>query len=122
MKPLYSDNDVKTQAQQHNFKALSQNQESTTAMEIRLLSEVEKVWIIYDVDESGELEYDEIKSYLKEMAFPHLEIADSELRAVFDTIDVDNSGSIDKSELLDFIRKLVQKHQNLNFKQNIDPN
>ena len=35
-----------------------------------MLAEVEKIWIIYDIDDSGELELDEIEEYLKKMAFP----------------------------------------------------
>ena len=34
--------------------------ESQLSRDIRVLSEVEKIWILYDLDESGYLEFDEI--------------------------------------------------------------
>ena len=43
---------------------------------IKVLAEVEKIWILYDLDENGTLEYGEIELYLKEMAYPHLDLTD----------------------------------------------
>ena len=61
------------------------------------------MWILYDLDASGCLEYEEIEQYLKEMAFPHLDHTDDQLKEIFDSIDVDGSNSIDKEELYLFI-------------------
>ena len=46
--------------------------ETELSRQIKVLAEVEKIWIIYDVDRNGTLELDEIKEYLKCMAFPAL--------------------------------------------------
>ena len=37
-------------------------------MDIKILAEVEKIWIIYDVDNSGLLDRDEVYEYIKQMA------------------------------------------------------
>ena len=45
-------------------------------MEIKAVAEVEKIWILYDLDNNGELDFIETKAYLKEMAYPYLSIPD----------------------------------------------
>ena len=73
---------------------------------VKVISEVEKVWLIYDLDENGDLDFEEISEYLKERAFPHLSLNDEELKALWDKIDADGSGSIDKQEMAAFIHSL----------------
>ena len=51
--------------------------QSSISRQIKVLSEVEKIWILYDLDENGTLEYGEIELYLKEMAYPHLNLTDN---------------------------------------------
>ena len=70
--------------------------ETDVSREIKVLAEVEKIWIIFDIDDSGELEIDEVKEYLKKMAFPHLNIHEEDVQSLFDEIDTDKSGTIDK--------------------------
>ena len=41
------------------------------------MAEVEKIWIWYDLDDNGDLDYEEILGYLKERAYPHLSLEDS---------------------------------------------
>ena len=53
--------------------------ETDVSREIKVLAEVEKIWIIFDIDDSGELEIDEVKEYLKKMAFPHLNIHEEDV-------------------------------------------
>ena len=50
--------------------------ESPLAREIKILAEVEKIWILYDLDFNDSLDYEEVKLYLKEMAYPHLTLSD----------------------------------------------
>ena len=40
--------------------------------DIKVACEVEKIWIMYDRDNNGTLDFDEIVDYLKERAYPHL--------------------------------------------------
>ena len=51
---------------------------------IKVACEVEKVWILYDRDNNGTLDFDEIVDYLKERAYPHLELTDQQLRSIMD--------------------------------------
>ena len=49
--------------------------ESKVSRDIRIMAEVEKIWIMYDLDNNGTLEFDEIQQYLQQMAFPHLTLS-----------------------------------------------
>ena len=42
--------------------------QSKVSMQIKVLSEVEKMWIIYDGDNSGSVDYDEIVHYLRDIS------------------------------------------------------
>ena len=61
-----------------NFQAIYETRNSINSVEtrisreIRVLAEVEKIWIQYDMDDNGELDYNEVSNYLQERAFPHL--------------------------------------------------
>ena len=45
--------------------------DTDVSMEIKILSEVEKIWINFDLDQNGTLEYSEVCKYLKERC-PHI--------------------------------------------------
>ena len=85
-------------------------------MEIKLLSEVEKIWIIYDVDNSGLLERNEVHDYIKQMAQPSVDLAEKQIDEIYNLIDTDGDGSIDKKEMETFLRILMVTHQKLSFK------
>ena len=44
-----------------NFYQDQGYKESKTSRDIRIMAEVEKIWILYDLDANGELDYEEIK-------------------------------------------------------------
>ena len=83
------------------------NKESDLSREIKIICEVEKIWIIYDVDCSGELDVDEIMEYLEEMAFPKLNLSLKQAKKIFRHIDTDKSGTINKEEMTDFLTHLM---------------
>jgi hypothetical protein len=39
---------------------------SDISRQIKLYAEVERIWLLYDIDENGYLDYDEIELYLAE--------------------------------------------------------
>lgn len=41
--------------------------ETPVSMGIKILSEVEKIWILYDADNNGTLDQEEIQDYVKQM-------------------------------------------------------
>ena len=47
--------------------------------EVRILAETEKIWILYDQDDNGALDFEEIELYLKEMAYPNITLSDDQL-------------------------------------------
>ena len=80
-------------------------------MEIKAVAEVEKIWILYDLDNNGELDFTETKAYLKEMAYPYFSITDEKLDEIFRSIDCDGSGTIDKKEMKLFVQKLMREQK-----------
>ena len=84
------------------------------------MAEVEKIWIVYDLDENGVLDYEEISLYLKKTAYPNLNLTDDHLKAMFDHIDLDGNGTIDKHEMERFLTMLIQEQKDLIFRQNGD--
>lgn len=94
-----------------------QNQlETDISREIKLLAEVEKIWILYDLDKNGKLDIKEIKDYINTMAVPSLVLSDSELTSVFNKIDTDGDGYIDKKEMESFLKVMMFLQQNLHFR------
>lgn len=72
-----------------------------------MLSEVEKAWIIFDLDNSGFLDKEEVKDYIKYMAGPLLKLTDDQIDNVYNLIDTDNDGQIDKSEMCIFLKAMM---------------
>ena len=90
--------------------------ESELSREIKVLAEVEKIWILYDVDGNGLIDKAEISEYLRHMAQPKLELTDEEINQVFEVIDVDCDDQIDKEEMECFFKVLMIMQNNLSFK------
>ena len=78
-------------------------------MEIKAIAEVEKIWILYDLNESGELDFDETKDYLTERAYAYKKLSDDQLHAIFVSIDYDHSGTIDKTKMKLFVKRLMKE-------------
>ena len=79
------------------------------SLEIKVMCEVEKIWIIYDRDDNRTLDFEEVIDYLKERAYPHLSLSIEELRSIMETIDIDGNGTIDKAEMGTFLHKVLSK-------------
>mmetsp|Transcript_9702 Transcript_9702/g.16333 ORF Transcript_9702/g.16333 Transcript_9702/m.16333 type:complete len:113 (-) Transcript_9702:284-622(-) len=99
------------------FKDVETIKETKTSRDIRILSEVEKIWILYDLDMNGSLELEEIQQYLREMAFPHLTLSDDQVQKLFDSIDENGDREVTKEEMGLFIGKLIEQQKNLSFKK-----
>ena len=79
------------------------------------MCEVEKIWIINDVDNNGELDFAEIKDYLQQMV-SGIEYSADLLEDIFIDIDKDGSGTIDKKEMFNFLKILMSMQNSLVFK------
>ena len=75
-------------------------------MDARQLKMINQIWAKYDIDHSGELEFREIKRYVKDSIGI---IPDEVFLHIFNNFDQDNSGAIGKSEMLDFIDMLTKE-------------
>ena len=71
------------------------------------MAETEKIWILYDQDDNGALDFEEVESYLKEMAYPHLTLTDENLQELFARIDIDGDKTISKDEMNVFIGSVL---------------
>ena len=90
--------------------------ESMVSKEIKVIAEVEKMWILYDIDNSGSIELQECTHYLNEMAYPALELTNDQVKFIFNVIDFNGDGSIDKQEMICFLKVLMLMQSNLSFK------
>ena len=77
------------------------------------MAEVEKIWILYDLDDNGELDYEEMADYLKDMTYPYLNLTDDEISKMASKIDIDQSGLIDKKEMTNFVLELIQADRSI---------
>ena len=74
------------------------------------------MWILYDVDDSGTLEVEEIASYIADMAKTEMRMSKQEVQQIFQVIDIDGDGKIDKEEMTYFLSILLHLETNLTFK------
>ena len=81
------------------YERIDRGKETKVSRDIRIASEVEKIWIMYDLDRNGTLEYEEIKLYLREMAFPHLTLSEEQVDKLFDSIDENGDKEVSKEEM-----------------------
>ena len=63
------------------------------------MCEIERIWIIYDKDNNGKIDFDELVIYLKERAYPHLDLSMDQLESIMTSMDKDGNGTIDKKEM-----------------------
>ena len=74
------------------------------------------MWILYDVDDSGTLEIEEIATYIADMAKTEMSVTKEEVQRIFKVIDIDGDGKIDKEEMTYFLSILLHLETNLTFK------
>ena len=98
------------------YKDIGTVKDTKISRDIRILSEVEKIWILYDLDMNNTLEFEEIQKYLREMAFPHLTLSDDQVQKLFDSIDDNGDRQVTKEEMMLFVQKLLEQQKNLQFK------
>ena len=84
------------------------NEAENTAIE----GVIDKIWDQYDVDNSGQLEKDEIKMFLinslKELRSGS-DFSQEAFDQVFSDLDKDESGSVEKPEMIDFLKQYLKK-------------
>ena len=83
--------------------------------DIKVYCEVEKIWILYDRDYNGTLDFEEIVDYLKERAYPHLKLSDDQLHGIMDSIDTDGNGTIDRQEMERFLHVVLDMQKDISF-------
>ena len=82
------------------------------------MAEVEKIWVIYDLDDNSLLGFEEAEKYLLERAFPHLQLSESDIVALWEKIDADGSGYVNKEEMNNFVHLLLKMNRGIQIKQN----
>ena len=73
------------------------------------------MWILYDLDENGVLDFEEISEYLQKTAYPHLNLKPAQLKAIFEHIDIDGNGTISKVEMGEFLDMVLNKQKDILF-------
>ena len=72
-------------------------------MDVKNIKVINDIWAKYDIDFSGELDYREVKKYVKDTIG---DLPDEIFSHIFNTFDEDNSGAIGKSEMIAFMNKI----------------
>ena len=77
-----------------------------------IYSVIEHIWVEYDDDKSGALDFEETKVFLQEGLVnlglnKDFQLDDEMLRNIFDTYDDDKSGTIDKEEMSVLIKSMM---------------
>lgn len=92
-----------------NYKFLKKLQcpETDVSRDIRVTAEVEKIWIVHDVDKNGTLDFEEVKEYIKGTAFSSMDLTDYQVEEIYGTIDKDGNGSVDREEMAQFLNLLL---------------
>ena len=70
---------------------------------------MDEIWIKYDTDGNGELDFDEVKALVKEMLHESSKDADfslDEFKTLFAEFDANGNDVIDKNEMKRFILQL----------------
>jgi Ca2+-binding EF-hand superfamily protein len=63
------------------------------------IDEISKIFDMYDEDNSGEVEIDELANMFRSFG---ISLNETEMKEMFVTLDADNSGSVSKEELIDW--------------------
>ena len=88
------------------------NFETSVATDIKVIAEVEKIWIMFDLDNNKTLDFKEIQTYVNLMV-PKVEISDEEVFDLFQAMDTDSNGKIVKNEMLQFLKKLRYSNEDI---------
>ena len=80
-----------------------------TDLDLVLAKCVDEIWEIYDEDNSGQLDKEETRKFVRHTLGGAMEGSTQEetINAVFDEFDEDGSGLIDRMEMICFIKKIT---------------
>lgn len=71
---------------------------------------IDEIWDSYDVDHSGKLEQNEVRSFVLEymnLLKKDFVFSEEEFIKIFNEIDADKSGTVEKEEMAMFIYKII---------------
>jgi phosphatidylinositol phospholipase C, delta len=86
-----------------NFlKGMRQILEDESQEEDPLKENIKKIWMIYDNDFSGKMEYKEFVKFVKDL---NIRMENKSIKDIFNMIDIDKSGEIDFNEFVEWYKK-----------------
>ena len=77
------------------------------ARSIRVLAEVEKLWITQDLKNSEALNYDQFEDYIMNNNIPGFKLSKDQILEVFHKMDKNSDMSIDKNEMYFFLTAVL---------------
>ena len=84
---------------------------SKISKEIKILAEVEKIWIKYDKHKDTGFNLEEMSNYLTSTAYPLHGLTEDEVQTLFNHIDLDSNGQISKDEMTEFLSFMLKHKQ-----------
>ena len=94
---------------------LKQCEEVSISSEIKVLAEVEKIWILYDLNNDQSLDFSEMEVYIKDVTGPRVNLSHAQIYDLIQIIDSDKNGEISKHELTQFMRKIFYSKNSFSF-------
>ena len=85
------------------------------ARSIRVLAEVEKLWILKEINNDDALNYDQFEDYIMHNNIPGFKLSKDQILEVFHKMDKNSDLSIDKNEMYFFLTAVL----NLNHQSSI---
>mmetsp|Transcript_17015 Transcript_17015/g.22916 ORF Transcript_17015/g.22916 Transcript_17015/m.22916 type:complete len:107 (+) Transcript_17015:22-342(+) len=86
------------------------NRKRVSDIDIVIMRVVKEIWSEYDVDNSGSLDKDETKLFVKNTLCEMGDgtgMSDAEFERCFEEFDTDRSGTIEKHEMIHFIKNIT---------------
>ena len=82
---------------------------TSVSLDIKAAAEVEKIWILYNLNGDETMDFMEVMDYLIDNSKPRLTVNNQQIQDIYNRIDKDRSGLITKPELEQFIRTLMEQ-------------
>ena len=87
----------------------TKNRVTSVSLDIKAAAEVEKIWILYNLNGDETMDFMEVMDYLIDNSKPRLTVNNQQIQDIYNRIDKDRSGLITKPELEQFIRTLMEQ-------------
>ena len=81
---------------------------TTISFEIKLACELERVWIMLDLNSESNLEFEQVLDAFEKMGLRFVKLSQEQIKEAFDSFDKDKNGAMDQAEMAEFVTFLLK--------------